>query len=81
MGGNQKHLTEVKMAKRHFTNYSNYCISTLSQQIWSHFQKTYYKFIIETNFMNVFCDKVVCVSLSPTRKDDNCKTYWKSRLL
>ena len=38
----------------------------LSQQIWSHFQKTYDKVIIEMNFMMVFYDKVLCVPLIPS---------------
>ena len=40
----------------------------LIQQIWSHFQKTYNKLIIQPNFTNVFCDKVVCVPFIHHRK-------------
>ena len=53
---------QLKMAKKHFTKYYNYRIF-LTQQVWSHFQKTYNKFIIKPNFMKVFCDKVVFVPL------------------
>ena len=64
----QQQPTEVKMAKRHLTKYYYFWLTTtftvcifVSQQIWSHFQKNDSKFIIEQNFINVFCDKVVCV--------------------
>ena len=43
----------------------------LTQQIWSHFQNN--KFIIEPNFMNDFCDKVLCVL-----PNESCRNHWSA---
>ena len=46
-----------------------------SKQIWSHFQKTYSKIRFEANFMNGFCDKLVCVCLSEGTEECHYKHF------
>ena len=74
--GYQKHLIEVKMAKGHLTEYQYYCTYIEPAD----FQRTHHNFIIEPNFMNVFCGKVVCVTLIPSQKNESCRNHWNSGL-
>ena len=50
----------------------------MSQHIWSHFQKTYNNLIIEPNFITVVYDKVACVPLIESQKNE--RNHWNSSL-
>ena len=61
-------LSKLKMKKGTFKPNIRITVCIfLSRQSFSHFQKTYNKFIIESNLKG-FCDKVVCVPLIPSQK-------------
>ena len=65
--GNQKQLTEVKMAEQQKNNRITVCI-VLIQQIWSHFKKTYNELINQPNVMNIFFEKSYVLYLLHHRK-------------